>query len=78
MKGHIKYLAISWDRKQLEHGKESTLEEQQKLLATTDYCPSELSMARISDTRIHYSGVIGAVVPVAIGLWETLRNEFSH
>jgi hypothetical protein len=37
----------------------------------------ELLTASITDTGVHYGGVIGAAVPVAVGLWETLRNEFK-
>lgn len=37
----------------------------------------ELLTASISDAGVHYGGMIGTAVPVVLGIWETLRNEFK-
>jgi len=37
----------------------------------------ELLTAAITNTGVHYGGLIGTAFPVALGLWETLRDEFS-
>ncbi|EKO3870540.1 hypothetical protein P0E20_004547 [Vibrio harveyi] len=35
----------------------------------------ELLTASVSETGVQYGGLLGTLVPLAIGLWETLRNE---
>ncbi|MFL9755381.1 hypothetical protein BCV26_002355 [Vibrio cyclitrophicus] len=37
----------------------------------------ELLTASVSETGVQYGGLLGTLVPLAIGLWETLRNEFK-
>ncbi|EGR2568042.1 TPA: hypothetical protein NGR75_004239 [Vibrio parahaemolyticus] len=37
----------------------------------------ELLTATVTDAGVQYGGLIGTVVPLALGLWETLRNEFK-
>ncbi|WP_159657162.1 hypothetical protein [Vibrio atypicus] len=37
----------------------------------------ELVTASVSETGVSFGGLIGTFVPVALGLWETLRNEFK-
>ena len=37
----------------------------------------ELLTATLSESDVSYGGLIGTLVPVALGLWETLRNEFK-
>ncbi len=36
----------------------------------------EIITASVNDTGVHYGGVLGTAIPVLIGLWETIRNEF--
>ncbi|MEO9493877.1 hypothetical protein F0235_22600 [Vibrio splendidus] len=37
----------------------------------------ELLTVSVSNTGVQYGGLLGTLVPLAIGLWETLRNEFK-
>lgn len=37
----------------------------------------ELLTATVSDAGVQYGGLIGTVVPLALGIWETVRNEFK-
>ncbi len=37
----------------------------------------ELLTAAVTDAGVQYGGLVGTVVPLALGLWETLRNEFK-
>lgn len=37
----------------------------------------ELLTATVTDAGVQYGGLIGTFVPLAVGLWETLRNEFK-
>ncbi|CAM3708158.1 hypothetical protein VA7868_02923 [Vibrio aerogenes CECT 7868] len=37
----------------------------------------DLLTASVTDTGVQYGGIIGTTVPVLLGLWETLRNEFK-
>jgi hypothetical protein len=36
----------------------------------------ELITASITAEGVQYGGIIGMAIPVAMGLWETFRNEF--
>ncbi|MFN3014297.1 hypothetical protein ACK1CN_00020 [Vibrio coralliilyticus] len=36
----------------------------------------ELLTASITESGVQYGGLIGTAVPVALGLWETIRKEF--
>lgn len=38
---------------------------------------TDLFTAHISDAGVDVGGVVGTLVPVVIGLWEALRNEFK-
>ncbi|WP_299695636.1 hypothetical protein, partial [uncultured Vibrio sp.] len=35
----------------------------------------ELLTATVTEAGVQYGGLIGTVVPLVMGLWETLRNE---
>nr|AKN36572.1 hypothetical protein [Vibrio tasmaniensis] len=37
----------------------------------------ELLTATVTDAGVQYGGLIGTVVPLAMGLWEAFRNEFK-
>ncbi|SHO54483.1 hypothetical protein [Vibrio quintilis] len=37
----------------------------------------DLLTASVTDSGVQYGGIIGTTVPVLLGLWETLRNEFK-
>ncbi len=37
----------------------------------------ELLTVAITDSGTQYGGLIGATVPLVLGLWETIRNEFK-
>lgn len=37
----------------------------------------ELITASVTAEGVQYGGIIGAVVPVVLGLWETVRREFQ-
>ncbi|KMV29079.1 hypothetical protein AB733_20090 [Photobacterium swingsii] len=37
----------------------------------------ELLTATVTDAGVSYGGLIGTAVPVVLGVWETLRNEFK-
>ncbi|CAM3990384.1 hypothetical protein VA7868_04618 [Vibrio aerogenes CECT 7868] len=37
----------------------------------------DLLTASVTDTGIQYGGIVGTVVPVLIGLFETVRDEFK-
>ena len=37
----------------------------------------ELLTASFSETGVQYGGLLGTLVPLVIGLWETLRNEIK-
>ncbi|ARC94920.1 hypothetical protein B6A42_25990 (plasmid) [Vibrio coralliilyticus] len=36
----------------------------------------ELLTASITESGVQYGGLIGTAVPVALGIWETIRKEF--
>lgn len=36
----------------------------------------EIITASVTDTGVQYGGIVGTAIPVLIGLWETIRNEF--
>ncbi|NUW68792.1 hypothetical protein [Vibrio coralliilyticus] len=36
----------------------------------------ELLTASVTAEGVQYGGIIGTAIPVAMGLWETFRNEF--
>lgn len=37
----------------------------------------ELLTASVTETGIQYGGIIGTTVPVLMGLWEMIRDEFN-
>ncbi|HDM8134786.1 TPA: hypothetical protein P0E15_004352 [Vibrio harveyi] len=37
----------------------------------------ELLTASVSETGVQYGGLLGTLVPLAIGIWETLRNDLK-
>ena len=37
----------------------------------------ELITASVNNDGVTYGGIIGTFVPLALGVWETLRNEFK-
>ncbi|CAK2502058.1 hypothetical protein [Vibrio crassostreae] len=37
----------------------------------------ELLTVAITDSGAQYGGLIGTAVPLVLGLWETIRNEFK-
>lgn len=37
----------------------------------------DLFTVAITDSGAQYGGLIGTAVPLAVGLWETIRNEFK-
>lgn len=37
----------------------------------------ELLTASVTAEGVQYGGIIGATVPFALGLWETIRKEFK-
>ena len=37
----------------------------------------ELLTASVSEAGVQYGGFLGAFVPLAIGLWETIRDELK-
>ncbi|MYM58518.1 hypothetical protein GTG28_04710 [Vibrio sp. OCN044] len=37
----------------------------------------ELLTASVTSEGVQYGGIIGVAMPVAIGLWETIRKEFE-
>ncbi|MCG9608671.1 hypothetical protein L1D41_03120 [Vibrio harveyi] len=37
----------------------------------------EFLTATVTDAGVQYGGLFGTVVPLAMGLWETVRNEFK-
>lgn len=37
----------------------------------------ELLTASINGDGVQWGGIVGAAVPVLVGLWETVRNEFQ-
>ncbi|MCG9628567.1 hypothetical protein L1D34_27535 [Vibrio mediterranei] len=38
----------------------------------------ELLTASVTPDGVQMGGLIGAVVPVLVGLWETIRDEFNR
>ncbi len=37
----------------------------------------EYLTAVITDSGVQYGGLLGTAVPLFVGMWETLRNEFK-
>lgn len=37
----------------------------------------EIVTASVSADGVQYGGLLGAVIPAAVGLWEFIRNEFK-
>ncbi|PJC85708.1 hypothetical protein CSW98_14115 [Vibrio sp. HA2012] len=37
----------------------------------------ELLTATVTDSGIHYGGLIGTTIPILVGVWETIRDEFA-
>lgn len=37
----------------------------------------ELLTAIVTETGVQYGGLIGTAVPVLLGVWEMIRNEFK-
>ena len=37
----------------------------------------ELLTASVSGDGVQWGGIVGAAVPVLVGLWETVRDEFK-
>ena len=38
----------------------------------------EIITATVNDTGVQFGGLLGTLVPIALGLWETLRDEVKH
>ena len=38
----------------------------------------ELITASVSEAGVQWGGLVGTTVPLVIGLWETVRNEWKH
>lgn len=38
---------------------------------------ADLFTAHISDAGVDLGGIVGTLIPVGVGVWEALRNEFK-
>lgn len=36
----------------------------------------EIITATVTDTGVQYGGLLGTAIPILVGVWETIRDEF--